>query len=328
MSDVERAAQGYRDFTGHEPKWVETRKLDDKPQAGYRMGRVVGIAYEATRDGERAQYFHRFAKPARPDLVAADNGKKLHIVGGNYKVTDRGIEDKTMPPLMIVNPSVRPSKRKSKTMALRRRKRTHSRRRRAAPVNFRRNPAPRRRRRSYARRRTRTVTVYRSNPATRRRRPRRMSVRRYRRNPMSLGHRLGGLNMGALVIPGVMIGGGAVLSEIGMGFMPIPASWKVGITRHFVKGAIGIGLGMVVAGVFKQRMLGEYMAIGAIGIATHDAIKDTLSTAAPSLQFGQYVDTPHSQFGFINPAQVTSAFSDSGMGEYVGTPNAQFGYVQ
>jgi hypothetical protein len=332
-----RAAKAYENFTGHVPKQMATRKLDDVDQAGYRMGSVVGVAYEARRDGETAQYFHRFAKKSRPDLVARDDGKQLYITGGSYKVTDRGIEDrKAMPTLFVVNPSKRKAK-KGSSMARRRRRRN-------ASGQFLRNPSS-----SYARRRRRktsavTTVRVRSNPARRHRRRRGLSralpfrvnpVRRvrhrrrrhmgFRRNPIGRG----GLSLGAvmgLVAPGVLVGGGAVGAEVVMGYLPIPAAWKTGYVRHLVKGGLGVAGGLIIADVFGMKKLGEYFALGAVAIASHDAFKDMITTQMPGLSFGEYVPGKRlgnqfgdGGFGYASPGMVGQ------FGEYVPTPASQFG---
>src|SRR6185312_4468044 len=272
MVDIDRASKAFEDFTGSKPKWVEKHKLDERDRAGYRMGKVVGVAYEATRDGERAQYFHRFAPKSRPELVASSDGRQLYISRGSYEVTDRGIEDR-MPTLFVVNPSERKGKKSTMRVRRRRRKATAA-RPRTTVVRVRSNPIRRRRRASGRR----SLVSYKHNPIRRRRRHSgRMSLRKFRRNPMGIGAHLGGLNFGAMLIPGVLVGAGAVGAEALTATLTIPASWKVGITRHFVKAGIGIAAGMAIASVLRMRKAGEYVALGSIVIATHDAIKDALA---------------------------------------------------
>lgn len=82
----------YRAFTGHAPK-VRKGKLDKPPRAAFKLGRLLGVSYEATRDGRKEKYYHPFAAPARPDLLVSSDGRSLHISGGKYRVTDHGIED-------------------------------------------------------------------------------------------------------------------------------------------------------------------------------------------------------------------------------------------
>lgn len=319
MNSTRRAAQAFADFTGRKPTRVTRARLDDSNVNGWKMGPAVGIAYEATRDGEKAQYFHEFAKAARPDLVARDDGRQLYLTGGKYTVTERGIED--MPELFVVNPSSRrPAAKKRKPMAAAKRNRSG----RFVKGGARAKPR---------RRAARQVAVFRANPAPKRRRPRaasRKSVatkRRFRRNP-SGRKMMGGL--GQLIMPAAGVGAGAVVSEMFMGYLPIPASWKSGVMRQVTKGAVGLALGWGVMHFLKQKKLGLYVMAGAVAIAVHDGIKEVITARLPGPAgkgaFGQYVRPIHSQFagarggmGYINPA-LTSRF-----GQYVEPPHSQFG---
>lgn len=190
----------------------------------------------------------------------------------------------------------------------------------SAKRTYKRNPAPPRRKRrapARARRRsTRQVAVFRANPVRRR--------RSYRRNPT------GGTSfksLGKMLIPAMGVGAGAVGSEILMGYLPIPANFKHGVMRHITKGAVGVGAGLILSKVLKQKALGFYVAAGAIVIATHDAIKEFIANRLPMVGqtgFGQYVDALPSQFGgmgYVNPG-ATMRF-----GQYVPPLPSQFGGV-
>lgn len=299
-----RAEKAFEDFSGHKPTRVTRHKLDGKDTTGYRIGSTVGIAYEAKRDGKTERYFHEFKKSARPDLVSKDDGSQLYLTGGKYRVTERGIED--MPALFVVNPSYRPSKRKSKPMAKRRTKRRSTAKRRTQVAVFNANP----RRRKYTRRRK--TTSYRVNPA-----PRRTRMRRYRRNP-SLRAGLGGLTK--WILPAVGIGAGAVGSEIMMGYLPLPAMMKTGVMRHITKGGVGLAAGMAMSkfGGATGRRIGTAFALGAIAIATHDAIKEVIAKQMPSVKFGQYID--QEGYGYYSPGPMVSDMSGAasdGYGQYV-----------
>lgn len=54
------------------------------------MGGLVAVTYETTKDGEAAHWTHKFRRGALP--ILAYNAGGLVIVGGGYRVTDRGIE--------------------------------------------------------------------------------------------------------------------------------------------------------------------------------------------------------------------------------------------
>lgn len=305
---LSRASKAYEDFTGAKPAKLKKTKLDNRDVSGWQMGPMVGAAYEATRDGKTQRYFHEFKKSARPNLVARDDGRQLYIEGGRYKVTDRGIED--MPQLFTVNPSARKG-RKARPMA--RRRRTASRRRATRQVAvFRANPVRRRRRRTTTRRYARNPVrraAFARNPVRRRRRH---TVRRsYRRNPSARRMGGGAINVGKMLFPAVGIGLGAVGTELLMGWLPIPPNFKVGVMRHVTKGVIGVAAGMLLGKVLKMKRLGNFFALGAVAIATHDAVKEMIASRMPSLQMGQYtrgfgspVAGGH-RLGYMSPAGVT-----------------------
>jgi len=301
-----RAARAFEDFTGHKAKKVTRTRLDDRDVTGWKLGPAVGVAYEATRDGKTRRYFHEFTKKARPDLITRDDGRQLYFSGGRYQVTARGIED--MPSLFVVNPSPRSpvKKRKSRPMAAARRRTTRRRAPRQQVAVFRANPVRRKRRRLTARPARRRLFA--RNPArrvARRRRP--ATVRRFRRNPSARGAMGGAVNFGKLVMPAAGIGLGAVVSEIVMGYMPIPANLKTGVARHITKGAVGIAGGLVLGKLFKQKKLGYYFAAGAIAIAVHDAVKEMIASRMPAIPFGMYRGPIASSFGgmgFTNPGQT------------------------
>lgn len=292
--DTGRASRAFEDFTGRKPRNVTVEDLDDHPVAGWEMGPLVGVAYEAVRDGERARYFHEFAKSSRPRLVARDDGRKLYIAGGRYRVTERGVEDMPIP-LFVVNPK----RRKGKTMAKRK---STARRRGSAVVVVRQNPARKRRRTA-----KRRASGFLANP---RRRGRTTNRRRsYRRNPSM---RAGSEKLMNLMVPAAGIGLGAIGSEILVGYLPLPAALKTGTMLYVTKGVVGIVAGLLIGTVLKQKRLGKYVAAGAVAIAVHDAGKALIVKSLPSVKFGQFVRRPG--LGYASPAPLALA---GGMGEFV-----------
>lgn len=302
MSRTRRAIKAFEDFKGERPTGLRRARLPDHDVVGWQMGPMVGVAYEARRDGKTARYFHEFKKTARPNLVSSDDGRNLYIQGGRYRVTDRGIED--MPNLFVVNPSPRLGrsrpKKKGSAMARRarrrrssvsiftsnpRRRRRVARRARARRTIFARNPVRRRRRRAGAM--TVARRTYRRNPSRRRAR---VSARRYRRNPIGGG--VGKLS--SLMMPAIMIGLGGLGAEVITGYLPIPIAWKTGPMRFVVKAGVGIAAGMLIAKVLKKKKAGYYLAAGAVAIAAHDAAKWFLTNNAPAVR----------GLGYVNPGSV------------------------
>jgi len=329
-----RARRRFEQFTGHKATKSRKARLDASDVAGYALGEMVGVAYEATRDGKTDQYFHRFKKRSRPVLVSRSDGKQLYIAGGDYEVTDHGIEDrttgKTMPELFIVNPSRR---RKAKASAPKRRK--ASTRRKATPkkVTYMANPVRRRRRR-----RSTARATYRRNPIAMR--PNRMKRRRavtrarYRRNPARVSRAAGkgSIAIMPMILPSLMIGAGAVGAELVMGYLPLPAMFKTGAMRHITKAVVSVAGGWAIA-KYANKKAGEAFAAGGIAISAHDMIKEGLTRVMPGLQFGGY---NWDKYGYNMPSMNSYAspslgyyspgatyepsmgeYMDQGMGEYM-----------
>lgn len=93
MNELDRADDLLDSFAGRSSK--ETLAVQTSPiKAGLVVGKLEGVMYRANRDGEEANYFHRFKKSSRPLLIADHDGSQIGIVGGQYRFTDRGIVDK------------------------------------------------------------------------------------------------------------------------------------------------------------------------------------------------------------------------------------------
>lgn len=90
---INSAIKLFQSFTGMDPEYVDTVKL---PVYGVAMviGHCDGVMYETERDGVVEKYIHKFKKGSRPTLAVSHDGKQLYMLGGAYKFTDAGIEDK------------------------------------------------------------------------------------------------------------------------------------------------------------------------------------------------------------------------------------------
>lgn len=91
--EVENAARLFEEFTGHRAEIGEKVRVR-VPSVGVVVGELDGVLYTTVRDGKRERYVHQFRKRSRPMLVAGHDGASLHVVGGRYRFTDRGIVDK------------------------------------------------------------------------------------------------------------------------------------------------------------------------------------------------------------------------------------------
>jgi hypothetical protein len=91
---VRRAAQLYKQFREAEPK--RARKITvTLPKAVMIMGYCEAILYSTTHAGKAAMYKHKFARGSRPMLCAGPKRGQLYLIGGRFRVTERGIVDLT-----------------------------------------------------------------------------------------------------------------------------------------------------------------------------------------------------------------------------------------
>lgn len=97
------------------------------------------------------------------------------------------------------------------------------------------------------------------------------TVKRYRRNPLpKMGGAVDTLKNGAIGAAG------AVISEVVLSKLPLPASFSTGTGMAVAKALVGVGVGMAVSKVMKNKSLGKTMAEGAVTIALHDTIRNAV----------------------------------------------------
>jgi hypothetical protein len=96
-NQVERAADLYERFSGHDAVELGSVKIPPLPPVGVAIGEVDGILYSTIRDGVLEKYIHKFRKADRPLFVVSPDGRVLYLLGGNYTFTERGIVDKSDP---------------------------------------------------------------------------------------------------------------------------------------------------------------------------------------------------------------------------------------
>lgn len=306
---IDRAKRAYENFRGFSPTEVVHARLPDKPVTAYHMGDVEGIMYRTERDGETQRYMHKFKDDAGPSLCVQDDGSQLYLTGGNYRVTERGIEDKkSMPSMLIVNPHKRGTKAKKVK-----------------------NPMAKRRRKAGTRTKRRTSTrtiVVRANPVSPlsafKRKRRRRSVaaapvrtrRRYRRNPIGGGMRgKGDIDLLGILMAATVQGAGGIATSALFAMLPIPANLKTGPFAGFVKASVGVAAGMVIAKFFNKK-LGQSFAEGAITIAAFDTIKGYVPSSIPLGEFlpgsgmGEFV---RPGLGYVSASQLAPDMSYQGV---------------
>lgn len=89
------AADLYQRFTGHDALEEVTIDKPTLPDVMLVVGDIDGIMYTTVRDGVVEKYVHQFKKSARPLFCVSHDGKQIHLIGGEYDFTERGIVDRT-----------------------------------------------------------------------------------------------------------------------------------------------------------------------------------------------------------------------------------------
>lgn len=248
-----------------------------------------------------------------------------------------------MPQVLLVNPSARkgaskPAARKvakkGKTMA--KKARTAAQKRATAKLvalnKARRSGGSRPARKSPRRKARRASSApVSASPAPRRRRARRHPqssakaassagrVLRYRRrNPA------GGIGefFSTQLVPSAIGGGGALLLDVALAVLPIPATMKVGAMAPIVRiaGAVGIG---ALAGMVTNRKTANQIAAGALTVTMYQIARGFLARALPAGSVPG-LSAPDDGMGYINSGVMVG---DPGeLGEYVSDGPAVLGY--
>jgi len=161
--------------------------------------------------------------------------------------------------MLLVNPRKRRAKRRVKARTKRR------------------ASAPRKRRSA------RSVTSRRArNPIRYARKTRRAR----RRNPINLNLR----SIQSQVMDAATGAAGAVALSVALGYLPIPAQFKTGTFAPVTKGAVAIGLGMLLANVVKGSTAAR-MTQGALTVILADVMRGLVSQFAPNITLaGDSVD--------------------------------------
>ena len=152
------------------------------------------------------------------------------------------------------------------------------------------NPRKRRKRRSPSRSRTR---------------------RRMRRNP------IGARGIASTFTKGAVGAAGALAVDVAMARLPIPAQFQTGPIGALTRGGVGIGLGMLVSRVGRNKRLGENLADGAVTVALYNTGKSLigpqLGLSDASLLGYEWLNDDD-DLGYISPAQTMDMQPDHDMG--------------
>jgi hypothetical protein len=113
------------------------------------------------------------------------------------------------------------------------------------------------------------------------------------------------------LIPSAVGAGGALLLDIALGLVPLPAVLTTGTMAPVVRVAGAVGIGML-AGKFLGKRRGDQVAVGALTVTLYQAARGFLVGKVPGLS--GYVDgynlLPDGTVGYISSGQQ--------VGEYIG----------
>lgn len=93
---MELADAKYEGFHwGRAPRRHQNVELSPRPRELAKIGELEAVAYRTTKGDQRATWEHEFGDQGgrKPILAVDPRTNRLHIVGGSYRVEDRGIVD-------------------------------------------------------------------------------------------------------------------------------------------------------------------------------------------------------------------------------------------
>lgn len=94
---LEQARRLSKEFHGTPSKSLRAVDIPAFKGPALTVGEVHGIIYQ-TKDGRRHKeppFLHEFKSGARPTLLSSHDGRQIHLTGGAYRFTERGIVDKS-----------------------------------------------------------------------------------------------------------------------------------------------------------------------------------------------------------------------------------------
>ena len=90
---MNKAKALYTDFTGHEASKRRRVFVPSMPTELVEVGKMMGIAYRTTRNGQTLDYFHEFKVKNAPILAVSPCGKMIFVIGGRFKFGSLGFVD-------------------------------------------------------------------------------------------------------------------------------------------------------------------------------------------------------------------------------------------
>lgn len=101
------------------------------------------------------------------------------------------------------------------------------------------------------------------------------------------------------VIPAAIGGTGAVIDDLLVNFLPLPAQFKSGWMRHLTK-AIGAVLIGYVGGMFLTKRTADQLGAGAMTVVGYNVVRELMANFAPGIPLGEYLDPGMGEY--LDPA--------------------------
>lgn len=145
--------------------------------------------------------------------------------------------------------------------------------------------------------------------------------RYYRRgNPIGLGG-----FVSEKLVPAAVGGGGALLLDVAMGILPLPATLKTGALAPVVRVAGAVGVGML-AGMVTNKRTADRIAVGALTVTLYQLAKGALVKMLPAGTIpGLSAPEGYEYIGEYVGAEPM-LLPDGTVGEYIGSDD--LGYIE
>jgi hypothetical protein len=88
-----KAASDFREafHWGFPTKAIVQRRVSPSPEVAVKLGELHSVTYRTKKKGEPAELFEHDFEGELPWLAMDVTNKRLHVLGGDYTVTSRGI---------------------------------------------------------------------------------------------------------------------------------------------------------------------------------------------------------------------------------------------
>lgn len=112
------------------------------------------------------------------------------------------------------------------------------------------------------------------------------------------------------VIPALVGGGGAVLNDLVVNFIPmIPAEWRTGWMRHITKAAGALAISFL-GNMFLDKRTADQLGAGAMTVVGYNVVRDLAAQFAPTIPLGEYL-TPVGEY--LDPALAGLGYYGAGL---------------